>query len=251
MQPLDQNTNLIVTHRPWLDLVLYVLVFVVFFVVSIAVSSLRIQDGHIRLLTALVCNVSVIGGGALLVNAKRKTFDPRSVGLWPIHIDWTWILIALGIAFVLLPLRVILAVIAARLFEGGMASVQRRSDLLLGGTSFNALTALMNLIGVGVLAPIAEELLFRGGVLTFMRSRIALWPAALSSGALFALGHADSAAVVASSFVIGVANAWLFEKSKSLWTPIIVHIVNNTAAVLLLQFVLLQKPFLSAATATG
>ena len=250
-QPIPQSAGEPVVKRPILDLALYVLVFAAFVGVSVLIATLKIQSPLLRLTSALVCNIVIIGGGALLVNALRGTFSLRASGLWPVRIDWSWIVIALGLAVVILPLRVAVGLIVAQLFEGGLASVQRRSDLLMGGAEFNALTAAISLIGAGVLAPIAEELLFRGGIFSFFRSRLPLWPAAVLSGALFALGHADSAAVVAASFGIGVANAWLFDKSKTLWTPIFVHIANNSAAVVLLQLVLLLKPYLPTAVPGG
>ena len=41
--------------------------------------------------------------------------------------------------------------------------------------------------------------------------------ALLASSTLFALGHIDAIGVVASAFVLGIANGWVFEKSKTLW----------------------------------
>jgi membrane protease YdiL (CAAX protease family) len=94
--------------------------------------------------------------------------------------------------------------------------------------------ALIMLIGVGVLAPIAEELFFRGLIYNWGRQRWGLWVSALFSSAWFALGHIDSIGVAVSSFIIGVVLAWAYERTKSLWLTIAIHIITNSTAVFLL-----------------
>lgn len=231
-----------------LDFALYTCVFAIFVIVSGLLACLNVVNPALRLAMALACNIGILGGGTLLVNLWRNTFGLEKIGIWPIKVDWTWLGTGLGLAVVLMPVRVGVGLLAAYLFEGGIDSVQRRSDLLLGGTSFNLIVATLGLVGAGILAPIAEELLFRGAMYSLFRRRMALWPAAIISAALFAAGHADSVAVVAASFILGVVNAWLLEKSRTLWTPILLHILNNSIAVILLQVILLLRTILPAAT---
>ena len=93
----------------------------------------------------------------------------------------------------------------------------------------------MTFLGVGLLAPVSEELYFRGLLHGWFRSRrFAFWLRVLLSSTLFAVAHFDSVAVVASSFVLGVANALLYEWSRSIWVPIAMHVLTNSIAVELL-----------------
>ncbi|RIK33593.1 MAG: hypothetical protein DCC52_02790 [Chloroflexi bacterium] len=42
--------------------------------------------------------------------------------------------------------------------------------------------------------------------------------------------------------MLALVNAWAFEKSKSLWTPILMHITTNSFAVLIIYGALAFAP---------
>lgn len=83
-----------------------------------------------------------------------------------------------------------------------------------------------------VLAPLSEELFFRGMVFAGIRSRLSLWPAAVVSGVIFGLPHVPTGPLAALLLVIlGTVLAWLYERTGSLWPCVFVHTLNNTLAV--------------------
>ena len=83
-----------------------------------------------------------------------------------------------------------------------------------------------------VLAPLAEELFFRGFFFAGLRSRLSLWPAAVVSGAVFGLVHAPTGPTAAIPLAgLGVGLAWLYEKSGSIWPSITAHFLNNSLAI--------------------
>ncbi|GIW70662.1 MAG: hypothetical protein KatS3mg102_0204 [Planctomycetota bacterium] len=86
-----------------------------------------------------------------------------------------------------------------------------------------------------VLAPLAEEVLFRGLLYLPLRARLGRTGAIVASAALFAAVHppVDMPAV----FALGVALALAYERAGSLWAPIAAHAANNlyTVGTLLLQ----------------
>jgi CAAX protease family protein len=94
-------------------------------------------------------------------------------------------------------------------------------------------------LAVVVLAPIAEEVLFRGLLLrTFMR-RLRFWPAALLSTALFAAFHLYQAttvfaavAVFASISVLGLGACYLVRVTGRLTPSMMVHATLNAVALL-------------------
>jgi membrane protease YdiL (CAAX protease family) len=94
-------------------------------------------------------------------------------------------------------------------------------------------------LAVVVLAPIAEEVLFRGLLLrTFMR-RLRFWPAALLSTALFAAFHLYQAptvfaavAVFASISVLGLGACYLVRVTGRLTPGMLVHATLNAVALL-------------------
>lgn len=81
-----------------------------------------------------------------------------------------------------------------------------------------------------VIAPVAEEVFFRGFVFAGLRARYDWRWAAVISAAGFAAVHL-SLAFFAPAFLMGLALAYLYMRSGSILPGMIVHIVMNAAAV--------------------
>jgi membrane protease YdiL (CAAX protease family) len=83
-----------------------------------------------------------------------------------------------------------------------------------------------------VIAPIAEEFLFRGFIFMSLRNWRGVWPAALITGVLFGAVHAGSAPAIdlVPLGVLGVALCLLYRATGSLYPCIAAHCVNNTIA---------------------
>ncbi len=81
-----------------------------------------------------------------------------------------------------------------------------------------------------VMAPLAEELFFRGFVFPGLLRRIGLLWGAVVSAVLFALPHGDVATLI-PIFLLGVLLAWVYYRTGSLWTSILVHCGFNLFAV--------------------
>ncbi len=77
-----------------------------------------------------------------------------------------------------------------------------------------------------VVAPLTEELLFRGLILHGLMQRYGTVPAVLLSTLLFALVHVNPYQF-ASAITMGVFLAWLFVRTRSLWPCIIAHALFN------------------------
>jgi len=94
----------------------------------------------------------------------------------------------------------------------------------------------------GILAPVAEELYFRGVLYGWMRHRWSPTVGMLASATIFAGIHLQPE-VMPEIFLVGVILAWLYERSDSLLPGILLHMAMN-----ILAFVWL---FSSLATADG
>ncbi|MGH6818055.1 MAG: lysostaphin resistance A-like protein [Methylovirgula sp.] len=80
-------------------------------------------------------------------------------------------------------------------------------------------------------APITEELLFRGWIYTSLRFSFGLWPALLSSAALFGAAHYESTHLYALAvFPVGIALAAIRERTQSVKAAMLFHAVNNFIA---------------------
>jgi membrane protease YdiL (CAAX protease family) len=88
---------------------------------------------------------------------------------------------------------------------------------------------LLMLAGV-LVAPLVEELFFRGFVFAGLRPRYG-WPkAAAISSALFALFHLQPLAIL-PIFLLGYIFAFLYQRSRSLWPAILMHVLMNALAL--------------------
>ena len=130
-----------------------------------------------------------------------------------------------------------LAVVAFYLVSAVYAAIVRPSgeqDVLeaLGadeGTGYLALTAVVVL----VVAPVAEELFFRGFVYRALRNRFSTLGAAATVGLVFGSIHysgPDTLTLLPILSLLGVTFCLLYEWSGSLYPAIALHAINNTAA---------------------
>ena len=87
-------------------------------------------------------------------------------------------------------------------------------------------------IGLILLAPIAEEVLYRGLIFGGL-AKWGFWPAALISGAIFSAVHLDPGSLI-PFFVIGIVLAWLFWRKGHLLDSVIFHTLFNATSFTLL-----------------
>ena len=86
-----------------------------------------------------------------------------------------------------------------------------------------------------VIAPIVEEMLFRGVILRGFLQRYGRARAIWGSAALFGLAHFNIYQFVAALF-IGAVSGWLYERARSLVPCIALHSAYNTALWLLSHY---------------
>lgn len=83
---------------------------------------------------------------------------------------------------------------------------------------------------VGLLAPLAEEMVFRGAVLrSLLRWKENPWIGIVISAVLFAVIHMNPAQMP-HAFLIGLLLGWLYYRTDSIVPGVVYHWVNNTVA---------------------
>ena len=90
-------------------------------------------------------------------------------------------------------------------------------------------------VAVGILAPLAEEIVFRGAILRTLLGMVSKknhWVAIMVSAALFGAAHGNAAQFVNALFM-GLLLGWMYYRTKSLVPGILMHWVNNTMAYIL------------------
>ena len=100
----------------------------------------------------------------------------------------------------------------------------------VGAEASRAFLVALGVLGI-VVAPVTEELLFRGALFGSLRARIGSRAAALLSSLLFAAVHGSLTALV-PLFVLALVLCWVYERSGSLVAPVAVHMLNNATSLL-------------------
>jgi membrane protease YdiL (CAAX protease family) len=177
-----------------------------------------------------------VAASVLLVGLVFRRLTLAEIGFRPAPIQW--VLLAAGIAIPLAVVRIAVAAGVVLLWPESAAGAEAVGQMLSSGTDPIAIGMLFLL--VGILGPLYEETLFRGFFFSWMRNRWSFWPAAIFSSALFGIFHLNIPQGV-SAFILGLALAWLFEKSRSLWPSIMLHVVTNLFAEGLIYLAILLK----------
>jgi membrane protease YdiL (CAAX protease family) len=87
----------------------------------------------------------------------------------------------------------------------------------------------VTLFATVVLAPIFEEIIFRGVLYGSLRARFGVAPSVVVSALIFAVAHGYGAAGFASVFCSGALWAWSYERTRSLLPSMAAHMANNAS----------------------
>ena len=193
---------------------------------------------------AVALTVTVLIGGELVVLAALVAFArPVAVraGGWRAGFgldrvrrhDWSPWLLGLGIVFAC---RTAVVGVAGILSDG--RALEESSNLPVGSPT--VLSVVVLTLAVVVLAPITEELMFRGLLLRSFLRRMGFWPAALLSSAVFALFHVhqvdtllDAVTLALSVGALGLGNCFVVRITGRLAPAIMLHATFNALALLI------------------
>lgn len=155
-------------------------------------------------------------------------WGPRKYGLGWASLGLRAFPVVKALALALLSLALMLVINAGWEFARqrlGWAGQPNYLPLFGGGPAGLAMALLIG----GVVAPVAEEVFFRGYLYAGLRSRFGLgWGLALSS-LLFAVVHVIPG-VIPPIFLLGMILALVYEYTGSLWPAIALHSAINTLA---------------------
>lgn len=82
-----------------------------------------------------------------------------------------------------------------------------------------------------VIAPIVEEVFFRGFLFQGLRERYGWTTAMWLSAVIFAVAHLDLVVLI-PTFILGCLLAYIFHRSNSIWPGVILHFLVNTFGLL-------------------
>jgi membrane protease YdiL (CAAX protease family) len=169
----------------------------------------------------------------LLLSLAAATLSPRPFvkrlklgsGVLPL---WTWLVFVIGTPIV--------GIISSELLSLFVTELSDNLKMIESVMRFHARSALPSLILLVAVTPgVIEELMFRGYLQSRLTERMPAALGILISALIFSIAHLDLLHVV-GVLPLGLwlgAIAW---RADSVWPAILCHAMNNTIAVLSLQF---------------
>lgn len=103
---------------------------------------------------------------------------------------------------------------------------------LAEGLSLDVLPVWCMLLIVGVIGPIAEEIVFRGMIFRTLRKGFSFGLAAILSGVFFGIYHMNWVQGVYAS-CLGILLAFVYERTQTIWGAILFHMFFNISSYVL------------------
>lgn len=201
----------------WLGLALMVLVVGVMAVLTALLPS----DGPARSLALVLMEPFLVLPVAIVLGRRRTSW--RHLGFRKFPLDM--VALSLGILLLIYPLILLHNLVLVWL------GVQTQGDSIT--ELYQALgTPLPFLLATVILAPLSEEIFFRGFLFPGLRQKHGWVKAMLISSAIFALFHLQPAAFI-PTFLLGCVLAYAFQRSSSIWPGVILHFLINGFALCL------------------
>src|SRR5437016_3118039 len=175
-----------------------------------------------------LCLYGAILGLVHLIVRTRQTNWPTAFGFTSTR-QMSALLLALGVTCIVLPIAwYLLGPLSVKIMEHlGRQAVPQTSVQVLQTSASVGPQIFLAILAVFV-APVTEELLFRGILYPFIKQRgypnLALWGTAVLFGAL----HLNLMTFVPLTF-LGVVLAWLYDTTDNLAAPIFAHSLFNLA----------------------
>ncbi|MCB0876083.1 MAG: CPBP family intramembrane metalloprotease, partial [Solirubrobacterales bacterium] len=198
--------------------------------IMVAIFDPELDSPAARNAAQLVVAISLIGTalGFALFDARGKLKEAYGkLGLGP-----RIALGAIGLAILAWFVYIVCAGILAPLLQPDQEDVTR--DLGTNKDELGSVAVAAFLIVIA--APVSEEVFFRGFMYGGLRNSMSILPAAAISALVWGSLHlgAGNIGVAIQLAVFGLILAWLYERSGTLWAPILAHAINNTIAFVLL-----------------
>jgi hypothetical protein len=222
----------------WTDVVPVVVLLLplLFAVQSVTVAAVKWLLGGVALNTrrpveALTSDVTAYGAAFLLVLVFVKVRRHAPLAALGIRrVGWRWLLAALPFVVLAFLLESITGLLSQSLFPQTPANQCVDIRNAYQGALW------MAIIGVVMVAPVVEEIVFRGMVFGWLRGRLPVLWAVVVSAALFSLEHIGFLQVTLflPIFGTGVVLAMLYHHARSVWPTVLVHGSLNLVATLVL-----------------
>ncbi len=202
--------------------ILYVVLFLVMFMLLQALCAVALTPFHLSVATALIFTSAI---SSLVTIALFVRLGWTHMGLSYVHSRPTQLLLltALLALALILPLQY--------LEEGIDVNLPERFAIMFRTIIGHP----WGYVIIGILAPITEEVVFRGAILRrLLTMGCHMWVAIAVSAILFGAVHGNLAQFT-HAFLLGLLLGWLYVRTSSIIPCLVIHWVNNSVAFLLIR----------------
>jgi len=186
-------------------------------------------DDQLRVVLALLFQCIVLAGSLVVASIAFPLGLRRGMGLSLRH----WLFdSARGVVayFAVLPMCLGALWLCSWMTEPAQPIHEMLKALLRPGAAWKAVVILLAV----VVAPVAEEVFFRGVLQSMIRRYTRRpWPAILIASALFGLAHFQYWHTVPALFCLGVALGYNYERCGRLISPILTHAIFNGVSIVI------------------
>lgn len=167
--------------------------------------------------------LTIIIGVPWWIKKHKTTLEDLGLNRLPNWKDFLWLLAGL-IAYVIL--TALVNGVSRVLLPG--ADYEQAQDIGFSELT-NQLQFIMTFISIVIIAPVAEEVMFRGYLFGKLKKVSKAWIAVVVSALLFAIAHFQFN-VALDTFALGVVLALLRVTTGSIWASILLHMLKNGIA---------------------
>lgn len=210
----------------------FALVVLGLFLAAVAIERLsglsQAGDQVARLVLAAMIQAALMIGAVLVVALGVRRASWRHLGLdRPLSRFWSGLLGGVAMVVAALAFGWLVRHVSPEL------PTQPMVDIMLEHSGWRSAAALGFV--VVVLAPLSEELVFRGFIYAGLRRWLGKWPAVMLASLAFTLVHLQFHwALFFQIMLLGIILALLYERTRNLLVPILAHGVYNFAIAALL-----------------
>lgn len=208
-------------------------VLLVLHVLRVPLRSLN-QDVFTTILAVFIyaLTISLVIGLPWIVKKDKTT--PTDIGLHRLPL-WRDILMAPAGLVIYLILSAALMLVASAVIPAFNAAQPQNTGFTGVNQQYELILAFLTLV---VLAPVAEEILFRGYLFGKLQKYVPVWAAVIATSVLFGLIHVafslDAWNVAIDTFALSIVLCLLRISTGSIWASMLLHMIKNGIAFYIL-----------------
>ncbi|OCR02326.1 abortive phage infection protein [Oscillatoriales cyanobacterium USR001] len=239
--PILMRNSSLAWETPWGGETIWeVLIFGFFFVgqilipllLPISFAFLHINpasfDARNKAFYILVNYLLLAGGGLGTLYLCLRPFLPLPEGWFRVKLGGNWFLWGVGGYLVAVPLVLFVSLLNQQIWHGNGGS----NPILPIALENNDSIALAVFFGTAsIAAPIFEEIMFRGFLLSSLTRYLPVWGAILVSGFVFAIAHLNISEVLPLA-ILGIVLGFVYTRSRNLLASMLVHSLWNSVTLL-------------------